>query len=114
LLLIVGVLALSFSPYWVEKLAKFFEFGTPSMAVIALAIAEAVPVRVEAKVALTVVEVLASMVLRSAAETEPAATVTATSDHVSIVEALIAVAITEALPVSKSTSTAFTLTVVMS
>lgn len=39
LLLIVGVLALSFSPYWVEKLAQFFEFGTPSMAVVALAIA---------------------------------------------------------------------------
>ena len=39
LLLIVGVMALSFSPYWVEKLAQFFEFGTPSMAVVALAIA---------------------------------------------------------------------------
>ena len=46
LLLIVGVLALSFSPYWVEKLAQFFEFGTPSMAVIALAIAGLVTVAV--------------------------------------------------------------------
>ena len=46
LLLIVGVLALSFSPYWVEKLAQFFEFGTPSMAVVALAIAGLVTVAV--------------------------------------------------------------------
>ena len=43
---IVGVLALSFSPYWVEKLAQFFEFGTPSMAVVALAIAGLVTVAV--------------------------------------------------------------------
>jgi hypothetical protein len=46
LLLIVGVLALSFSPFWVEKLAQFFEFGTPSMAVVALAIAGLVTVTV--------------------------------------------------------------------
>ena len=46
LLLIVGVLALSFSPYWVEKLAQFLEFGTPSMAVVALAIAGLVTVAV--------------------------------------------------------------------
>ena len=46
LLLIVGVLALSFSPYWVEMLAQFFEFGTPSMAVVALAIAGLVTVAV--------------------------------------------------------------------
>ena len=46
LLLIVGVLALSFSPYWVEKLAQFFEFGTPSTAVVALAIAGLVTVAV--------------------------------------------------------------------
>jgi hypothetical protein len=39
LALLVGVFALSFSPYWVEKLAQFFDFGTPSMAVVALAIA---------------------------------------------------------------------------
>jgi uncharacterized membrane protein len=46
LVLIVGVLALSFSPYWVEKLAKFFEFSTPSMAVVALTIAGLVSVSV--------------------------------------------------------------------
>jgi hypothetical protein len=46
LLLIVGVLALSFSPYWVEKLAQFFEFGTPSMAVVALAISGLVTIAV--------------------------------------------------------------------
>ena len=46
LLLIVGVLALSFSPFWVEKLAQFLEFGTPSMAVVALAIAGLVTVAV--------------------------------------------------------------------
>ena len=46
LLLIVAVLALSFSPYWVEKLAQFLEFGTPSMAVVALAIAGLVTVAV--------------------------------------------------------------------
>jgi len=37
--LIVVVLGLSFSPYWVEKIAAFLEFGTPSMAVVALVIA---------------------------------------------------------------------------
>jgi hypothetical protein len=46
LMLIVGVLALSYSPYWVEMLAQFFEFGTPSMAVVALAIAGLVTVAV--------------------------------------------------------------------
>ena len=46
LALLVGVFALSFSPYWVEKLAQFFEFGTPSMAVVALAIAGLVTVAV--------------------------------------------------------------------
>ena len=46
LLLIVCVLALSFSPFWVEKLAHFFEFGTPSMVVVALAIAGLVTVAV--------------------------------------------------------------------
>lgn len=46
LLLIVFVLALSFSPYWVEKLAQFFEFGTPSMAVVAPVIAGLVTVSV--------------------------------------------------------------------
>jgi hypothetical protein len=46
LFLIVGVLALSFSPYWVERLAQFFEFGTPSMSVVALAIAGLVTVAV--------------------------------------------------------------------
>ncbi len=46
LVLIVCVLALSFSPYWVEKLAQFLEFGTPSMAVVALAIAGLVTVAV--------------------------------------------------------------------
>ena len=39
ILLIVGVLALSFSPYWVERIAAFLEFGTPSMAVVALVVA---------------------------------------------------------------------------
>jgi|LauGreSuBDMM15SN_2_FD.fasta_scaffold04526_4 hypothetical protein len=46
LALLVGVFALSFSPYWVEKLAQFFDFGTPSMAVVALAIAGLVTVAV--------------------------------------------------------------------
>jgi hypothetical protein len=46
LALLVGVFALSFSPYWVERLAQFFEFGTPSMAVVALAIAGLVTVAV--------------------------------------------------------------------
>ena len=46
LALLVGVFALSFSPYWVEKLAQFFEFGTPSMAVVARAIAGLVTVAV--------------------------------------------------------------------
>jgi hypothetical protein len=46
LALLVGVFAMSFSPYWVERLAQFFEFGTPSMAVVALAIAGLVTVAV--------------------------------------------------------------------
>ena len=46
ILLIVGVLALSFSLYWVEKLAQFFEFGTPSMPVDALAITGLVTIAV--------------------------------------------------------------------
>ena len=46
LALLVGVFALSFSPYWVERLAEFFEFSTPSMAVVALAIAGLVTVAV--------------------------------------------------------------------
>ena len=39
LALLVVDFALSFSPFWVERLAQFFEFGTPLMAVVALAIA---------------------------------------------------------------------------
>ena len=39
ILLIVGVFALSFSPFWVERIAAFLEFGTPSMAVVALVVA---------------------------------------------------------------------------
>lgn len=34
--LIVVVLMMSFSPYWVELLASILGFGTPSMAVVAL------------------------------------------------------------------------------
>ena len=36
LLLIVAVMGLSFSPYWVERIAALLQFGTPSMAVVAL------------------------------------------------------------------------------
>jgi hypothetical protein len=39
IILILGVLALSFSPYWVEKIAAFLEFGTPSMVIVALVVA---------------------------------------------------------------------------
>jgi len=39
ILLILCVLALSFSPYWVERIAAFLEFGTPSMAIVALVVA---------------------------------------------------------------------------
>lgn len=46
ILLIVGVLALSFSPYWVERIAAFLEFGTPSMAVVALVVAGLVTISV--------------------------------------------------------------------
>ena len=34
----VFVLALSLSPYWVERIATLLNFGTPSMSVVALAI----------------------------------------------------------------------------
>ena len=44
LLLIVAVMGLSFSPYWVERIAAFLHFGTPSMAVVALVIAGLVTV----------------------------------------------------------------------
>ena len=46
ILLIVGVLALSFSPYWVERMASLLEFGTPSMAVVALVLAGLVTIAV--------------------------------------------------------------------
>ena len=46
MLLIVVVLALSFSSYWVERTAAFLQFGTPSMAVVALVIAGLVTVSV--------------------------------------------------------------------
>ena len=46
MLLIVVVLILSFSPYWVERAAAFLQFGTPSMAVVALVIAGLVTVSV--------------------------------------------------------------------
>jgi hypothetical protein len=46
LLLIVAVLGLSFSPYWVERIAAFLQFGTPSMAVVALLIVGLVTVSV--------------------------------------------------------------------
>ena len=46
MLLIVVVLILSFSPYWVERVADFLQFGTPSMAVVALVIAGLVTVSV--------------------------------------------------------------------
>jgi hypothetical protein len=44
LLFIIVVLGLSFSSYWVEKIAAFLQFGTPSMAVVALVIAGLVTV----------------------------------------------------------------------
>ena len=44
LLLIVVALGLSFSSYLVEKIAAFLQFGTPSMAVVALVIAGLVTV----------------------------------------------------------------------
>ena len=50
------------------------------------------PVRVLTALALTVAEVLASMVLRSAAAADPASIVVPTDAPVSIVDALIAVA----------------------
>ena len=46
ILLIVGVLALSFSPYWVERIAALLEFSTPSMAVVALVVAGLVTISV--------------------------------------------------------------------
>jgi hypothetical protein len=46
MLLIFVVLSLSFSPYWVEKIAVFLDFGTPSMAVVALVIAGLVTVSI--------------------------------------------------------------------
>jgi hypothetical protein len=46
MLLIMVVLGLSFSPYWVERIAAFLQFGTPSMAVVALVIAGLIAVSV--------------------------------------------------------------------
>jgi hypothetical protein len=46
ILLIVGVLALSFSPFLVERIAAFLEFGTPSMAIVALVVAGLVTISV--------------------------------------------------------------------
>ena len=63
-------------------------------------------------VAVTTPKVLLSNVLASATVALPLVTLTATADQVSIVEAVIAVAIAEALPVRVATPSAFTLTVV--
>ena len=46
ILLILGVLALSFSPYLVERIAAFLEFGTPSMAIVALVVVGLVSISV--------------------------------------------------------------------
>ena len=46
LLFIVVVLLVSFSPFWVERIATFLQFGTPSMAVVALVISGLVTVSV--------------------------------------------------------------------
>ena len=36
LVLILGVLVLSFSPFWVERIAAVLDFSTPAMSVVAL------------------------------------------------------------------------------
>ena len=82
-------------------------------ALIAVSIAAAVPVRVVTAFALTVAEVLESIVFRSAAEADPELIVTPTAEAVSMVAALIAVAISAAVPVRVPTDAAFTLTVVL-
>jgi len=46
ILLMAGVLALSFSPYWVERIAASLEFSTPSMAIVALVVAGLVTISV--------------------------------------------------------------------
>ena len=46
LILIVVVMGLSFSPYLVERIAAIFQFGRPSMAVVALMITGLVAVSV--------------------------------------------------------------------
>jgi len=83
------------------------------VALIAKAISAAVPVRVVTAFALTVAEVLESIVFRSAAEADPELIVTPTAEAVSMVAALIAVAISAAVPVRVATEAAFTLTVVL-
>ena len=82
-------------------------------ALIAEAISAAVPVRVVTAFALTVAEVLESIVFRSAAEADPELIVTPTAEAVSMVAALITVAISAAVPVRVATEAAFTLTVVL-
>ena len=67
-----------------------------------------VPVSVVTALALTVPEVLESMVFRLAAATDPASIVTPTLVAVSIVKALIAVAISVAVPVRVLTELAST------
>ena len=71
------------------------------------------PVIVVTAVAFTTVDVLASMVFRSLAAALPAATVTPTLEAVSIVAVLIAVAISDAVPVSVVTLLALTFNVVL-
>ena len=53
ILLIVVVLALSFSPYLVERIAISLEFGTPSMAIVALVVAGLVTISVILSVMVT-------------------------------------------------------------
>ena len=39
LLLLAGALAISLSPYLVERVAAFLDFGTPAMAIVGIAVA---------------------------------------------------------------------------
>ena len=70
ILLIVAVLGLSFSPYWVERIATFLQFGTPSMAVVALVISGLVTVSVILSVMVSDLKRKQSQLIRQMARLE--------------------------------------------
>jgi hypothetical protein len=70
LILIVAVMGFSFSPYLVERVAAIFQFGRPSMAVVALLIAGLVAVSVTLSIMVTDLKRAQARLIRQMARME--------------------------------------------